>query len=332
MATKNLNQLTTTASAASGDLVAIWRVGDGDTRAITKANFMGGVLTGGGTIATGGFTLTVAAASTINGSLVGNMTGGGTVATGGNTLTVGGASSITGTLSGAGTVATGGNTLTVGGTSTINGSLVGSMTGSGTVATGGSTLTVGGTSTINGSLVGSMTGSGTVATGGFTLTVPATGTASLLGTAQTYSALKTFSSGINTGQATNLTHFDVGSWTPAITGSAGDPTITYTTQLANYLRINTWIFFAIEIAINTISGGSGTTRISLPVAPTKSRATFAETSGADFTTGSQSFFRPQSGVLYGILGSTGDNVSETAIVVTSLAAGDLIQVQGFYEA
>lgn len=122
MATKNLNQLTTTASAASGDLIAIWRVGDGDTRAITKANFMGGVLTGGGTIATGGFTLTVAANSTINGSVVGNMTG-------------------------SGTVATGGNTLTVGGTSTINGSVVGNMTGSGTVATGGFTLTVPATGT-----------------------------------------------------------------------------------------------------------------------------------------------------------------------------------------
>jgi len=45
-------------------------------------------------------------------------------------------------------------------------------------------------------LGGSMTGSGVLATGGFTLTVPATGTAALLGTAQAFSALKTFSAGL----------------------------------------------------------------------------------------------------------------------------------------
>jgi hypothetical protein len=39
-----------------------------------------------------------------------------------------------------------------------------------------------------------ITGGGTVALGGFTLTVPATGTAGLLGTAQTWTALNTFSS------------------------------------------------------------------------------------------------------------------------------------------
>jgi hypothetical protein len=83
---------------------------------------IGATLTGGGTIATGGYTLTMTGSSTINGTLVGSMTG-------------------------SGTVITGGNNLTVGGTSTINGSVVGSMTGSGTVATGGYTLTVPATGT-----------------------------------------------------------------------------------------------------------------------------------------------------------------------------------------
>ena len=196
MATKNLNQLTTTASAASGDLVAIWRVGDGDTRAITKANFMGGVLTGGGTIATGGFTLTVAAASTINGSLVGNMTGGGTVATGGNTLTVGGTSSITGTLSGA----------------------------------------------------------GTVATGGFTLTVPATGTASLLGTAQTFSALKTFTAGLTFGEDT-LSKYDVGVWTPVVADAAsGGNTATVSVANGWYVAIGDLVIAGANLTNITTTG------------------------------------------------------------------------------
>lgn len=81
-------KLTVVTSAAADDLLAIWRTANADTRSITKTNFMGGVLTGGGTIATGGFTLTVGATSAINGSLVGNISGGGTLALGGYTLTV----------------------------------------------------------------------------------------------------------------------------------------------------------------------------------------------------------------------------------------------------
>ena len=183
MANKTFNNLTVTTSAASDDLLPIWRAANNDTRKITKANFMGGVLTGAGTVATGGFTLTVGANSTINGSLVGNMTGSGTLATGGFTLT----------LSSSGTLALAGFSLTVGANSTVNGSLVGNMTGGGTVATGGFTLTVGANSTINGSLVGSMTGAGTIATGGFTGTLPATGTLALINVAQTITAAHTFS-------------------------------------------------------------------------------------------------------------------------------------------
>lgn len=122
MANKTINDLTVTTSAASGDLVPMWVAASSVTRKVTKANFIGATITGGGTFATGGFTVTATGTSTINGSLVGNISGGGTVATGGFTLTVSG-------------------------TSTINGSVVGSMTGSGTVATGGFTLTVPATGT-----------------------------------------------------------------------------------------------------------------------------------------------------------------------------------------
>lgn len=122
MANKTIDDLTTTTSAATTDFVPIWRASNGDTRKITKANFVGATFTGGGTLATGGFTLNVGSNSTINGSLVGNISGGGTIATGGFTLTVGA-------------------------NSTVNGSLVGSITGAGTIATGGFTLTVPATGT-----------------------------------------------------------------------------------------------------------------------------------------------------------------------------------------
>lgn len=110
MANKTINDLTAATSAATDDFVPIWRASNGDTRKITKANFIGATFTGAGTLATGGFTLTVAGTSTINGSLVGNMTGGGTLATGGFTLT----------LSSSGTLALGGFTLTVPATGTAS--------------------------------------------------------------------------------------------------------------------------------------------------------------------------------------------------------------------
>jgi len=278
--TKTINGLTVTTSAAAGDLLPIWRAANNDTCKITKANFMGGVLTGAGTIATGGFT------------------------------------------------------LTVGGTSTINGSVVGNMTGSGTVATGGNTLTVSGTSTINGSLVGSMTGSGTVATGGFTLTVPATGTASLLGTAQTYSALKTFSAGIAFANET-LSTYDEGTWTPAITGSTTNPTVTYTTQVGKCTRIGNCVFYNFFIRVNTYSGGSGNVVVSLPFAAAGTSADGATAaiyaSGVDFGgTPASLVFQISPGAATGIFIAVQDNGTRQFLDVAGVAAGDDLQASGFY--
>jgi hypothetical protein len=207
MADITFTSLAAKTSPAVTDEIPIWDLVAGEAKKATITNILNARLTGGGSIATGGFNLTLTGTSTLNGSVVGNMTGGGTVATGGFTLTVGGGSAITGTLS-----------------------------GGGTVATAGFTLTLSGTSTVNGSLVGSMTGSGTVATGGFTLTVPATGTAALLGTAQTFSALKTFSAGLTFGAETMST-YDEGDWTPTIAGSSVAGTQTYAVQVGRYIKI-----------------------------------------------------------------------------------------------
>lgn len=92
----------TITSAASNDLIWVGVVASNILKKITKANFMGGVLTGGGTLATGGFTLTVGANSAINGTLAG-----------GGSITTTGTNTIAGSVTGGGTVATAGFTLTV---------------------------------------------------------------------------------------------------------------------------------------------------------------------------------------------------------------------------
>lgn len=64
MADKTIAALTATTSAATADEIPIWVAGSAVTRKITKANFLQGAFTGGGTVATGGFTLTVPATGT----------------------------------------------------------------------------------------------------------------------------------------------------------------------------------------------------------------------------------------------------------------------------
>lgn len=70
-ATKTIHDYTEISSAASDDEHLIWDVSHSVTRRIAKANYLGGVMTGGGTIATGGHTLTIGGTSSINGNLSG---------------------------------------------------------------------------------------------------------------------------------------------------------------------------------------------------------------------------------------------------------------------
>lgn len=64
MADTTITGLTATTSAATADEIPIWVAGSAVTRKITKANFLQGAFTGGGTVATGGYTLTVPATGT----------------------------------------------------------------------------------------------------------------------------------------------------------------------------------------------------------------------------------------------------------------------------
>lgn len=105
-------------------------------------------------------------------------------------------------------------------------------------------------------LVNQLTGTGTVATGSYTLTVPATGTASLLGTAQTFSALKTFSAGINLGDE-NLTVYDEGTWTPGLIIGATSTGIVYSFQVGTYTRIGRLVFYTLDLRLSSKGSNVG---------------------------------------------------------------------------
>lgn len=322
MANKTINDLTSTDSAASGDFLPIWRASNGDTRKITKANFIGGVLTGAGTIATGGYTLTIPKTGT---AAVGTGTAGRIAewVTDANTLQ---ASTLAKSGAGVLTLSAGSDyTLTVPKTGTA---VVGTGT-SGRVASFNGDANTLAASTLVKSGAGILT---LDAASDYTLTVPATGTAALLGTAQTFSALQTFSAGISLGNET-LTVYDDGTWSPAITGSGSNPTVAYSAQVGRYLRLGPIVYFYLAIAINTISGGSGDVRISLPIAVAAGYNPYVSlnVSGVDMPgTPISVAFRCVDGQSYGQPYSIQDNASVSALQVSGLANGDTIIATGFY--
>jgi hypothetical protein len=55
-----------------------------------------------------------------------------------------------------------------------------------------------------------------------------------------------------------------GSYTPVITSSGGGETLTYTTQLGQWVREGNLIWFAADIQLATKSGGSADILVSLP--------------------------------------------------------------------
>jgi hypothetical protein len=87
---------------------------------------------------------------------------------------------------------------------------------------------------------------------------------------------------LNVGEDT-LSIFDEGTWTPAISGTVTNPTVTYTSRYGRYVRVNSLVHFQAEIVIATFSGGSGNAVFSLPFAAasdgTQSGAAYSSTTG-----------------------------------------------------
>lgn len=164
------------------------------------------------------------------------------------------------------------------------------------------------------------------------LTITKLRTDAFLGRASTWTTLQTFSAGINLGD-NNLTVYNQSTWTPTITGSGSNPTVTYTTQLGYFTRIGNVVFYEIDIVINTYSGGSGNVRISLPFSAASGRRPLGEVFVLGVNWGSSAtelLFFVGSGVAYGELRGLLNNGSPTTVATGDLAAGDIIRVSGWY--
>ncbi len=126
--------------------------------------------------------------------------------------------------------------------------------------------------------------------------------------AQTVAGVKTFSSepvfsagialasgqGINFGASSNaagmtsetLNDYEEGTWTPTVTASGSNPTVTYNTQAGTYVKVGKNVFITVDVRWNTLSGGSGNVNVSgLPFTSNAyySTSVVAEKSGANLT-------------------------------------------------
>lgn len=69
-------------------------------------------------------------------------------------------------------------------------------------------------------------------------------------------------SGISLDSGSNiLSAYADGTWSPTITGSTGNPTLTYASQVGTYTKIGTKVIINALILLSATSGGTGTIRL-----------------------------------------------------------------------
>jgi hypothetical protein len=147
------------------------------------------------------------------------------------------------------------------------------------------------------------------------------------------SAVFTFPSGIKvTSAQDNFNVFDEGTWSPTITGSGSNPTVTYTTRTGTYLKINSAVFCTCNIVINTISGGSGNVLVSLPfTASSTVHVLSAYVEGVDFAVAPASIvvITTASAATCSIQ-ALQDNAANSPLQVSGVATTDIIRFSGVY--
>jgi len=142
------------------------------------------------------------------------------------------------------------------------------------------------------------------------------GSTSATGVGITFPATQSASSDANT-----LDDYEEGTWTPTITGSSSNPTVTYTAQTGFYTKIGRMVSIQGRVGLSARTGGGGNLRISgLPFAnggglagASSSWFSFV-TLSAGYTMGS-SYIEPN--VTYLSFAESGNNVSANQLGVSA---------------
>lgn len=152
----------------------------------------------------------------------------------------------------------------------------------------------------------------------------------------TGSGMLTLPAGLSFGnEALNV--YDEGTWTPAITGSTTNPTITYATQSGNYFRLGsttsgrTITFFDFNVSVSSISGGSGNLLVSLPFTSIVTQIQCAALVHQVNWTGAPGVitFEPTTSAT-GRFRTSYDNAAVSSILVTELTNSSVLRASGFF--
>jgi hypothetical protein len=85
-----------------------------------------------------------------------------------------------------------------------------------------------------------------------------------------------FSATSGSGTSELLADYEEGTFTPAWTGSGGNPTVTYTVQTGQYTKVGNVVYFNLSLISSAQSGGSGNLGVSgLPFTATRQGTTAA---------------------------------------------------------
>jgi hypothetical protein len=183
-----------------------------------------------------------------------------------------------------------------------------------------------------------ISGTGTLAMGaGNTLTVPATGTAALLGTAQTFTALQTLNAGLVPGTSQDTFNiFKKGTW---IVGLVNHGSATTSTLTGDYIRIGgsasgaSIVFFSIISQFVAAGSGAGALRFTLPfpvVAPLTINIMEYSLLDLPGTGAAGAIFETEPGNSQGICRVVYDTTGFANILGSNILANALMRISGFY--
>ena len=78
----------------------------------------------------------------------------------------------------------------------------------------------------------------------------------------TANGIKFPASQVASGDANTLDDYEEGDWTPTITASSSNPTVSYSEQIGKYTKIGRMVSIQGRVALSSFSGGSGNFRLS----------------------------------------------------------------------
>jgi hypothetical protein len=131
------------------------------------------------------------------------------------------------------------------------------------------------------------------------------------------STLSIASLSVNGGTASTV--FYKGTWTPTINGSTTSPSVTYTSQEGDFIRVNDIVIFKAYVAWSSYTDGSGELRVTLPITASDDWRLNWAYSDFGATNGSFIIFNPGAATVLKVYDRTNADARDNSITVQVMA-------------